>query len=171
MRHILLATGFLQDRWHCGLAKTAYELRSAGAGSVSIHNWRDDAASIANQLCHFDDDDELVFIGYSFGGHLVTEIAKYLDRPISSLYLCDAVVQPSSWSISEWRKRSVEVPPNVQKLWSWRQTFLYPKGSAIQVTPSTEWVYDAVLKDVRHGKMDVHPDFLNTIYSTVIGRK
>lgn len=169
MRHILFATGFLQGTRHNRLSAIAGAVRFKTTDSISLHNWRDDPVHLAKQMSSFD---KVVLIGYSFGGHLVAEIAKNLgDKPVEGMFLCDAISQPTSWSYTDWVKKEINVTPNVEKLWSWRQTSWYPRGSSIRVSDNTDWVCNAVLNNVRHGKMDMHPDFYYEIIKFALERK
>lgn len=133
---------------------------------IRLYEWRDNVRHIADQITAWSaDNPEIHIVGYSWGGATADLLARELHKrtiSVHRMYLCDAVSR-SEWRIRYWRSLwgwgPLRISPNVQRLWSCRQTANYPRQSRLIVDPATVHVEGFVSKTTEHRWMDEHHAF------------
>jgi hypothetical protein len=126
-------------------------LAAIPAGVEPIHcKWTDDAMTVADRIAHEFEATKVFLTGHSKGGAFVNHVAWNLGE---FGYIVDGMVLADAWN----RVGMIEVPPNVARLWSYRQSHKGgPKGSEIRLADASKTIWEVDERDlpVRHLAVD-----------------
>jgi thioesterase domain-containing protein len=156
-------TGYMQTEGRVtGVVELYHDIRQAcncPESVLHLRSWRDDAWQVAEHIWRMRPR-RIVLIGYSYGGYTATLVARELNARgvvVDALLLCDAVWRTRASiasPLSLFSRWTIDVPPNVRRLWSWRQMNNLPAGHQLKIAASTEIMHGEMVPNVRHQYMD-----------------
>lgn len=177
---IVFVTGFMQREGGATpfekLHRRVTQICSGPSTIVALRSWRDSVKDFAQRISNWRNGKppRVVVIGYSYGGWSANQLCKRLqgfDIAVDDLLLVDPVGRwfgslPSACSMLN--VIPLVVPENVRRLYSWQQTFDYPRGanitlakefSALQsntdpINCGTQWITAVTKQHVPHVNMD-----------------